>query len=416
MQDADRYVVISSECHAGGSMELYREYLDPAWRDEYDAWRSTYVVEFPDLRDPTSEAYRRNHDGALRQRDLEAEGIVGEVLFPNTIPPFFARHGLIESPPSDAHEFARSWAGLRTHNRWLADFCEELPGRRAGVAQLWLADLGLARAEVEWIKASGLFGGILLPIPAHNGPEPPLHAPHYEPFWSLCEDLDVPITIHGGGGSPDEGWYPTSGAVLFTTGGYYSLRPLAQLVMAGVFQRHPRLRVALTETGSNSWPVSLFAHLDWFVDRCRRVPHSHGANYGGAAVRNLSLRPSEYLARNVWQGASFLTRPDCALRHRIGVDRMMWGSDYPHYEGTFPHSRASLRWTFQGVDPDEVQQMVGGNVAAMYGFDVEALRPVADRIGPTVAELAAPMVEDDLPPGMWSEAFDPVPRPAVPFP
>jgi predicted TIM-barrel fold metal-dependent hydrolase len=416
MRPDDCYVVISSDCHAGGSMDLYREYLEPAFVDDFDAWRADYVVEFADLKDPTTEDYRRNHDGAIRQRDLEAEGVAGEVLFPNTIPPFFARHGLIEAPPSDAEGFRRSWAGLRAHNRWLADFCAELPGRRAGVAQVWLADLGLARAEVEWIRGAGLFGGILLPIPAHNGPEPPLHAPDYEPFWSLCEDLDVPITIHGGGGSPDEGWYASSGVVLFTTGGYYTLRPLAQLVMSGVFERHPRLRVALTETGSNTWPISLFTHLDAFVDRCARVPNSHASNYAGDAVRKLSLKPSEYFARNVWQGASFLSRPDCGLRDRIGVDRIMWGADYPHYEGTWPHSRAALQWTFQGVEPDEVQRMLAGNVATMYGFDVEVLRPLADRIGPTVAELAGPLDHDDLPPGMWSDAFDPVPRPFAPFP
>jgi predicted TIM-barrel fold metal-dependent hydrolase len=412
----ERYVVISADCHAGGSMDLYREFLERAWHDEYDAWRASYVVPFDDLKDDTTEAYRRNHDSAIRQRELEAEGIAAEVLFPNTIPPFFARHGLIEGPPRDPEAFRRSWAGLRAHNRWLAAFCNELPGRRAGVAQVWMGDLDLARTEIEWSKLSGLFGGILLPIPLQDGSQPPLHAPHYEPIWSLCEDLDVPITIHGGGGAPDEGWFPASGAVLFTTGGFYSLRPIAQLVMSGVFERHPRLRVALTETGTNTWPLSVFAHLDWFVDRCARVPHSHGANWAGRSVAQLSMKPSEYFARNCWHGASFMSRNDCAHRHEEGVDRIMWGADYPHYEGTFPHTRASLRWTFQGVEPDEVRLMLAGNAAAMYGFDVDALRPVADRIGPTVAELAGPMDESEIPEGMWSEAFDPVPRPALPFP
>src|SRR5262245_61496663 len=323
----ERYVVVSADCHAGASFDLYRDYLEAGFLEQYDAWRASYRVEFEDLKDPTTEAYRRNHDGALRQRDLEAEGVVAEVLFPNTIPPFFARHGLIEVPPSDREGFRRAWAGLRAHNRWLADFCRDLPGRRAGVAQVWLADFELARAEIEWLSASGLFGGILLPIPAVNGPEAPLHAPSYEPLWSLCEDLAVPITIHGGGGSPDEGWVSATGVVLFTTGAYFPLRPLAQLVMSGVFERHPRLRVALTETGGNTWPLSLFAHLDWFVDRCERIPISHSANWTGRSLAQLSLKPSEYFARNVWQGASFLSRPECDLRHRVGVDRIMWGSD-----------------------------------------------------------------------------------------
>ena len=126
----DRYVVISADCHGGASMDTYRAYLDPSLRDEYDAWRATFEVPFEDLRDTESEEYRRNFDGALRQRDLEATGVVGEVIFPNTIPPFFSTYPFLGGDPPSVEAYRHQWAGVQAHNRWLADFCADLPGRR----------------------------------------------------------------------------------------------------------------------------------------------------------------------------------------------------------------------------------------------------------------------------------------------
>jgi hypothetical protein len=79
----------------------------------------------------------------------------------------------------------------------------------------------------------------------------------------------------------------------------------------------------------------------------------------------------------------------------VGIDRVMWGSDYPHEEGTLPFTREHLRQVMSHLPPEQIQQIVGGNAAALYGFDLEVLRPAADRFGPTVAEIAAPLA--DLP-------------------
>jgi predicted TIM-barrel fold metal-dependent hydrolase len=72
----------------------------------------------------------------------------------------------------------------------------------------------------------------------------------------------------------------------------------------------------------------------------------------------------------------------------IGVDKMMWGSDYPHPEGTWPHTGEQLRETFREVPEDELRPIVGLNAAKVYNFDVERLQPIVERIGPTVGELA----------------------------
>jgi hypothetical protein len=107
----------------------------------------------------------------------------------------------------------------------------------------------------------------------------------------------------------------------------------------------------------------------------------------------LPLAPSEYFHRNCWLGASFPSPVEAASRHEVGIDRFMWGSDYPHHESTHPYTREGLRRAFAGTEPDELQRVLGGNAAAVYGFDLDALAPLADTVGPTVAELAEPLVE-----------------------
>ena len=85
-------------------------------------------------------------------------------------------------------------------------------------------------------------------------------------------------------------------------------------------------------------------------------------------------------------GASFLVDNEVGIRHEIGTDKIMWGSDYPHAEGTWPHTKEKLEQTFAGIPQDEIALMVGGNAAKVYGFDPEVLAPLVDRIGPARSE------------------------------
>ena len=99
------------------------------------------------------------------------------------------------------------------------------------------------------------------------------------------------------------------------------------------------------------------------------------------------MRPSEYFDRNCAIGASNTRRRELARRYEIGVGNLMWGNDFPHPEGTWPHTREFLRDAFCDIPVDETAAMLGGNAAEMYGFDEAALRPLADKVGPTPAEL-----------------------------
>jgi hypothetical protein len=130
------------------------------------------------------------------------------------------------------------------------------------------------------------------------------------------------------------------------------------------------------------------------------------ANFFGAAAKGMSMTPSEYFARNFTVGASFLRASESAVRHEVGVERIMWGADYPHSEGSFPYSREALRAAFGTSDPAETKLMLEDNVARIYGFDLESLRAIGERIGPTVAEVASPLAVDDYPTDSTCNAFD----------
>jgi len=121
------------------------------------------------------------------------------------------------------------------------------------------------------------------------------------------------------------------------------------------------------------------------------------------------MLPSEYYQRNIWIGSSFTAPRESAERYEIGVDRMIWGNDYPHTEATYPYTREALRFTFHDVDPLEVADIVGGNAATVYGFDMDKLRKVAvDIQAPTVAEVQVPL--DRVPDDALSQAFVPAPN------
>jgi len=397
-READRYIVVSSDCHAGAPLDVYRDYLEASYLVEFDHWAEQFKNPYSDLDDTESRDYRRNFDGAVRQEDLEGDGIVGEVIFPNTIPPFYVGHPLFSAPdPSSDHELELRWAGIRAHNRWLADFCAELPGRRAGVAQILLDDVDRAINEVGWAREAGLFGGILLPNPAPHSTVPPIHAPDYEPLWNICEELGVVVNTHGGGGLPNLGPYPSTGMIMFVEIGWYGLRPLTRLIFSGVMERHPDLTFAFTETGNSLIPEQL-KQLDMFHRMAVSAKDGSVESFFGSYVReSIPLQPSEYWARQCFLGASFMSPADCRNRHEIGVGTVMWGADYPHTEGTHPYTREALQLTFAGIAHDEVEHMLGLNAAQAYGFDVEQLGLVARDIGPSVEELDRTLDPEELP-------------------
>jgi predicted TIM-barrel fold metal-dependent hydrolase len=122
----------------------------------------------------------------------------------------------------------------------------------------------------------------------------------------------------------------------------------------------------------------------------------------------LREKPSFYAKRNCWYGASFPGPQDVRGREVVGVDKILWGSDYPHYEGTYPHSRKAMRHALHDKPEPEVRAILGGNAAALYGFELAKLQGWADQYGPTPAEIAAPLAPDEFPKNTHTGAFMPL--------
>jgi predicted TIM-barrel fold metal-dependent hydrolase len=393
-QGQERYIVISSDGHAGGDVGDYRDYLEARWHDEFDAWAASFEMPYEDL---LGENGARNWDSARRRRDLEADGQVAEVIFPNTVPPFFPKVSLVSQPPAiTAADVERRWAGLQAHNRWLVEFCADAPGRRAGVAQITLHDIEASVAEVRWAHDAGLRGGVLLPGTPPGSDLPQLFDPYYEPLWEVCAELGVPVNHHTGSASPPMGPTDVDAVVFLLEVSWFAHRALTHLIVGGVLERHPELQLVFTEQGT-AWVPDELAKLDYFFDRMGSAGGSQEQVWGRSVVERLSLKPSEYWARQCHIGASFIRPMEVGLRGSVGVHRIMWGSDYPHKEASFPFSHEAMRAAFAGVPHHETARMLGGNAAALYGFDLDRLAPLAATFGPLVADIDQPLRPGELP-------------------
>jgi len=384
----DRYLVISSDCHAGLPPERYRDYVDPQYREIFDAalpiqLEATREAAEKFLIADINAEWRKGREQQLtgawdhdeRVRVLDADGIAGEIIFPDGItemnmPPFGA--GL--SLPTEGIDPNLQWAGARAHNRWLAEFCQMAPERRAGVAItpiLW--DVDEAVKEVRWAHEKGL-RGIL--IPTLWGKLDAYHHPRYEPIWSACEELDMVVHLHSGAAPmQDYGEHEGMMGIYITEVVWWSARPLAFLIWGGVFERHPRLKLAITES-TTIWVPEALQLMDF---RYSETPYAAKL---GDYRSHLSMKPSEYFRRNVFLGASCMPRREAELRREIGLENIMWGSDYPHPEGSWPTTREQMVDAFHGIPEDELAAMLGGNAVRCYGFDTEKLAPLVARIGP----------------------------------
>ena len=396
----ERHLLISSDCHAGLPPGGYREYLDPQYRETFDAALKVQIAMTEEqqkhfLVKDINAKWREGIETALsgawdhdeRIKVLDGDGVAAEVIFPDGItemnaPPFGAGIGM--TPRGADREL--QWAGARAHNRWLAEFVQMAPERREGVAVVpatW--DVAEAVQEVRWARANGL-GSILLPVMWHA------HAPYndecYDPLWAVCQELDVRIHFHSGPAPMEEffGIWPPTGEQTTRRGAmgiyvsevaWWVARPLTFLIWAGVFEQFPQLKVAITE-GTSIWVPSYLELLD------QRASHHAGSQKLGDFTSHLSLLPSEYFARNVRVGAMIPER-EAELRHQIGVGSMMWGTDFPHPEGSWPHTADRLLKSFKGVPRADREAMLGGNALEFYDFDAEKLAPLVARIGPETA-------------------------------
>jgi hypothetical protein len=155
-----------------------------------------------------------------------------------------------------------------------------------------------------------------------------------------------------------------------------------QLMLGGVFDRHPNLRLAITEVRAD-WVPTTIAELD---------------KQAAALATPLKHKPSEYFARHCAVTPSSIYRCEVELRHQIGVQQLLFGIDYPHYEGTWPNTPDWIRAAFAGVPEAEARAILGDNAIDFYRLDRARLEALAARIGPRAEDVlvAQPKVDASL--------------------
>jgi predicted TIM-barrel fold metal-dependent hydrolase len=163
------------------------------------------------------------------------------------------------------------------------------------------------------------------------------------------------------------------------------------MMLSGVFERFPKLKFVMTEQGC-SWLPSFLAQLDHQLAAVRKAGAIGELRFNEDQV--LPKSATEYFRQNVWMGISFPGKADArAAKEILGIDKVMWGSDYPHDEGTYPFTRECIRQVFHDWTAEDLTQILTTNVAKLYNFDVPALQPLTDKFGPTHGELAQPLTE-----------------------
>mgnify|MGYP001825887594 FL=1 len=325
---------------------------------------------------------------------LDNDGIVAEVLFPDGVtemnaPPFGA--GFAMRPDGSNGELM--WAGCDAHNRFISEFCQTAPERRIGLACIpvyW--DIDLAVEKTREARKNGLQGVLLPPM---IEPFPAYHYPQYDKFWAVCEELEMPVHFHSGPAPmeqffgpmpPAEGQEIPAGAVgaYLMEVHFWMTRPLSFMLWGGVFTRFPNLRVAITE-GTSAWVPDYLDRLE-FHYRESRESQKLGDFRG-----HLAESPVETFRKNIYIGSSCMSRREAELRYEIGVKNMMWGSDYPHPEGSWPVTREHQMEALHGIPEEDLVDMLGMNAVRFYGLDEEKLAPLAARIGPEKSIFKEPV-------------------------
>jgi predicted TIM-barrel fold metal-dependent hydrolase len=279
-------------------------------------------------------------DQDARIADMDAEGVDMQVLSPQK------SLGLIRLPDLELR-----LACIRAYNQYLSEFCARRPSRFAGHAILPVWNPETTRDDLQEISALG-FKSFLIPI--KPGEDVYYNSRRMEGFWTAIEESGLVCVFHIGENNAVAGGRGGAATnALATMGGFRNLWGL--LTFSGVFDRHPGLRVVFTE-GGISWAPSAIYDADLIYE-----------TYGSDMTPTLSHSPSYYWFNNCY--ATFMNDPaGLEVLHRIGAERAMWSSDYPHNEGTLGFTRSSVNEVFRYTGEEAAKKVVGSNAIELFGL------------------------------------------------
>ena len=253
-------------------------------------------------------------------------------------------------------------ACFRAMNDWTAEFVSGSPRKLAGAALINVEDTDDAAKELQRCAKLGLRAAA---IPTYPGDDTPYRLPGYDAFWTAAESFGLPLSMHAGSERPGPGRFSfgdfampeqKSGDAAFrSTYHYWAMRSVADMVFAGVFQRHPDLQLAVVEHDVG-WVPHFARRMDMTYSEHNYVTEIHFDN---------NALPSDFIRRNVF--FTFMEDPVFVpLLSFVGADRVMWGSDYPHRESTWPRSREVLARVLNGLSDEDRRLITYANAANLY--------------------------------------------------
>jgi len=374
--DPNKFFMISADCHANEPNDLWHTRMDVKFHDRLPSFMfdekvgaSFQVTEgFRPMKlnniSFEGEDAERNGAGKTpeeRLADHARDGVDAEIIFPNK--------GLAMWATPDA-KFAQ--AMCCAWNDWAWETFGPYNNQLAPMACLATGDLEGAIAETKRCAKLG-FRGISIPVKPVWGQSEVGHTnynlPDFDPFWEVVQDCDMPITIHVGTGKDPRTARGNGGAVINYAAHALApaIEPVANLCASGVFERFPGLRFATIEAGIGWIPWAIQA-----LDEAYKKHHMF-------TRPKLKMLPSEYFKQHGFasyqEDAAGL---DLAQKHDL-VDNFLWANDYPHHEGSWPHSAAAIEREMNHFDDDERAKILGLNAAKLWKFEVPAhQRPGAD--------------------------------------
>ena len=290
-------------------------------------------------------------DPAQRLPDMELDGVEAEVLYTTLgFRLFWLKDAGLQR------------ACFRVYNDWLAAYCSYAPRRLKGLALISLYDPKEGAQELERCAKLGLKGAMIWCSPPADQP---YSSEIYDPFWAAAQDLDMPVSLHAITGMERIPWeYGAEQRAMRSTVTPHEIeKSFSILILSGVLERFPRLKIVSAENNCG-W-------LPYYLQRMDRG----FARFGPSGTvtpwpTKLTLKPSEYFRRQMY--CTFIDDSfGVASRHWIGVDNVMWSSDYPHTASTWPHSRDIIARDFKEVSEGEKRKIVRENAAQLYGFDLD---------------------------------------------
>lgn len=352
--------IISADSHVAIGQDQIKAHLDPRLHDEYDRAQAAFAQRMAELmaraRFDTSAMTQNAHaaftrpgyaSGPERLADMTADGVDTEIVYSEV-----SAFRYIGDMTHGAAEATRAF------NDVLVEFASADPRRLVVSYQIPIHDIDQAVAEVRRVAA---LGGRSLQIPVFPTElgQPDYHDARYEPLWAAVAETGLPLCCHIGINAALDDLTvrdptPQKGVMVPMTA-LSTAEAFGMWILGGVFERFPTLKVVFVEPGVG-W-------IPWYLDIVDDMVLRQGYRFD--AISDL---PSTYFHRNVW--VTFIDEPQAVglLRHAVGVDNMMWSTDFPHPVTSWPDSQDVIDKAFAGVPDDERRKMVCDNAAHVWGL------------------------------------------------